>query len=97
MLVSVGLPDYHKPLKVGTWIKVRLAASMFLSSHFIIRVPFFLLFGFKFNKGTLTQKGQKGTTQEPRLTSRQPRVRSSKFNRRTPEALLVKGLVRFRV
>ena len=27
---------------------------------FIIRVPFFLLFGF--NKETLTQKGQKGTT-----------------------------------
>ena len=30
----------------------------------MIRVPFFLLFGF--NKGTLKQKGQKGTTQEPR-------------------------------
>ena len=31
----------------------------------MIRVPFFLLFGF--NKGALNQKGQKGTTQEPRL------------------------------
>ena len=30
----------------------------------MIRVPFFLLFGF--NKGALNQKGQKGTTQEPR-------------------------------
>ena len=29
----------------------------------MIRVPFFLLFGF--NKGALNQKGQKGTTQEP--------------------------------
>ena len=36
----------------------------FLSSPFIIRVPFFLLFGF--NKGTLHKKGQKHTTQEPR-------------------------------
>ena len=31
----------------------------------MIRVPFFLLFGF--NKGALNQKGQKGTTQEPRI------------------------------
>ena len=37
----------------------------FLSSPFIIRVPFFLIFSF--NKGTLNQKGQKGTTQEPRI------------------------------
>ena len=33
------------------------------SSPFIIRVPFFLLFGF--NKGTQTKKGQKATTREP--------------------------------
>ena len=32
----------------------------------MISVPFFLLFGF--NKGALNQKGQKGTTQEPRNT-----------------------------
>ena len=38
--------------------------SRFLSNPFIIRVPFFLIFSF--NKGTLNQKGQKGTTQEPR-------------------------------
>ena len=37
--------------------------SRFLSSPFIIRVPFFLILGF--NKGTLKQKGQKSTTQEP--------------------------------
>ena len=30
----------------------------------MIRVPFFLLFGF--SKGALKQKGQKGTTQGPR-------------------------------
>ena len=29
----------------------------------MIRVPFFLLFGF--NKGALNQKGQKGAAQEP--------------------------------
>ena len=38
--------------------------SRFLSSPIMIRVPFFLLLGF--NKGTLNQKGQKGTTQKPR-------------------------------
>ena len=38
--------------------------SRFLSSTIIIRVPFFLLFGF--NKGTRKAKGQKGTTQKPR-------------------------------
>ena len=37
--------------------------TRFLSSPIMIRVPFFLLFGF--NKGALNQKGQKGTTQEP--------------------------------
>ena len=37
----------------------------FLGSPIIIKVPFFLLFGV--DKGTLKQKGQKGTTQEPRL------------------------------
>ena len=42
----------------GVW-----RASRFLSP-IVIRVPFFLLFGF--NKGALNQKGQKGTTQEPR-------------------------------
>ena len=36
----------------------------FLSSPFIIRVPFFLIVSFK--KGTQKQKGRKGTTQEPR-------------------------------
>ena len=34
----------------------------------MIRVPFFLLFGF--NKGALNQKGQKGTTLEPRFRVR---------------------------
>ena len=38
--------------------------SRFLSNPFMIRVPFFLIFSF--NKGNLNQKGQKGTTQEPR-------------------------------
>ena len=37
----------------------------FLSSPFTIRVPFFLILSF--SKGTLKQKGQKGTTQEPRF------------------------------
>ena len=37
----------------------------FQGSPIIIKVPFFLLFGV--DKGTLKQKGQKGTTQEPRL------------------------------
>ena len=37
--------------------------SKFLSSPFIIRVPFFLLFCF--NKETPKWKGQKGTIQEP--------------------------------
>ena len=41
-----------------------------LSGPFIIRVPFFLIFSF--NKGTLNQKGQKGTTQEPRYTALSP-------------------------
>ena len=40
--------------------------TRFLSNPFIIRVPFFLMFSF--NKGTLNQKGQKGTTQEPSLS-----------------------------
>ena len=39
------------------------ACTKFLSSPFTIRVPFFLLFGS--NMGSLNQKGQKGTTQEP--------------------------------
>ena len=38
-------------------------STRFLSSPFMIRVPFFLLFGY--NKGTQKQKGHKGTTQEP--------------------------------
>ena len=36
----------------------------FLSSPFIIRVPFFLIVSF--NKGTQKQKGRKGTPQKPR-------------------------------
>ena len=36
----------------------------------MIRVPFFLLFGF--NKGALNQKGQEGTTQEPRYSMVDP-------------------------
>ena len=43
------------------------AVSRFLSRPVIIRVPFFLILSF--NKGTLKQKGQKGTTQEPRFRS----------------------------
>ena len=39
-------------------------APRFLSRPFIMRVPFFLILSF--NKGTLKQEGQKGTTQEPR-------------------------------
>ena len=38
--------------------------SRFLSSPFVITVPFFLIFGF--DKGTQKQKGQKGITQKPR-------------------------------
>ena len=38
--------------------------ARFLSRPFIIWVPFFLILSFI--KGTLKQKGQKGTTQEPR-------------------------------
>ena len=38
--------------------------TSFPSGPLIIRVPFFLLFGF--NKGTRKKKGQKGTTGEPR-------------------------------
>ena len=41
------------------------AITRILSGPFIIRVPFFPLFGF--NKGTRKKKGQKGTTQEPSL------------------------------
>ena len=39
--------------------------TRFPSSPLIIRVPFFLLFGF--NKGTQKEKGQKGTTGEPSI------------------------------
>ena len=39
--------------------------SRFPSSPSIIRVPFFLLFGF--TKGTQKEKGQKGTTREPSI------------------------------
>ena len=49
----------------GTWPAWPLSYSRFLSNPFMIRVPFFLIFSF--NKGTLNQKGQKGTTQEPRF------------------------------
>ena len=51
---TFGEDDKSSPLNVN-W-------SRFLRSPFI-RVPFFLLFGF--NKRTLKQKGQKGTSQEP--------------------------------
>ena len=47
---------------MGIWFRVQGLESRFLSSLFTIRVPFFLLLSF--NKGTLKQKGQKGTTQE---------------------------------
>ena len=46
-------------------IEIIKAPTRILSGPFIIRVPFFLIFSF--NKGTLNQKGQKGTTQEPSL------------------------------
>ena len=36
-----------------------LFCPWFLSSLFIIRVPFFLLFGFGFNKGALNKKGKR--------------------------------------
>ena len=45
--------------------EVLVLITRFLSSLIIIRVLFFLLFGF--NKGAQEQKGQKGITQEPRL------------------------------
>ena len=38
--------------------------SRFLSSPFIIRVPFFLIFSY--NKRTLKQKGQKGNLVDPK-------------------------------
>ena len=44
---------------------VAISISRFLSRPFIIRVPFFLMLSF--NRGTLKQKGQKGTTPEPRF------------------------------
>ena len=43
---------------------IPIIKARFLSRPLIIRVPFFLLFGS--NTGSLKQKGQKGTTQEPR-------------------------------
>ena len=45
----------------------------FLSSLFIIRVTFFILFGF--GKGALTEKGQKGTTQGPSYCSYKKELR----------------------
>ena len=39
--------------------------TKFPSGPFIIRIPFFLLFGFY--KGAQKEKGQKGTTGEPTL------------------------------
>ena len=50
-------------LRILGWWKGQGPLTRFLSNPFIIRVPFFLMFSF--NKGTLNQKGQKGTTQEP--------------------------------
>ena len=52
---------------MGFRITGRLAFRIprFPSSPLIIRVPFFLLFGF--NKGTQKEKGYKGTTGEPRF------------------------------
>ena len=44
----------------------------FPSSPLIIRVPIFLLFGF--NQGTPKEKGQKGTTGEPRFQQDQFQV-----------------------
>ena len=41
----------------------------FLSNPFIIRVPSFLIFSF--GKETPNQKGQKGTTQEPRCRKKE--------------------------
>ena len=48
----------------------------------MIRAPFFLLFGF--DKGTLKQKGQKATTQEPRGSGWFTRFPSSPFKIRVP-------------
>ena len=42
-----------------------MTLARFPSSPLIIRVPFFLLFGF--NEGAPKRKGQKGTTGEPSL------------------------------
>ena len=54
----------------------------------MIRVPFFLLFGF--SKGPLKQKGYKGTTQEPgnsrrsrNLEPETPNLKSQKMKRYT--------------
>ena len=53
------------PLSSFRCLEMSESASQtrFPSSPLIIRVPFFLLFGF--NKGTQKEKGQKGTTGEP--------------------------------
>ena len=55
--------------------------SRFLRNPFTIRVPFFLIFSF--NKGTLNQKGQKGTTQEPSY--------NGSLNTRTQQVLARRG------
>ena len=61
-----------------------MKGSRFLSRPFIIRVPFFLILSF--NKGTLKQKGQKGTTQfllqaliEARFHSSQRQLRAARL------------------
>ena len=58
--------NMETPYKMGKRVLLgNLVNSRFPSSPLIIRAPFFLLFGF--NKGTQKEKGQKGTTQQPRI------------------------------
>ena len=56
--------SFIKSLSPRALVWFRGFITRFLSNPFIIKVPFFLIFSF--NKGTLNQKGPKGTTQEPR-------------------------------
>ena len=72
--------------------------SRFPSSPLIIRVPFFLLFGF--NKGTQKEKGQKGTTGEPRSAccdQRPGTARSFRFRASRDFAVLGRAVANYGV
>ena len=81
-----ALPKLIKAMKVhyktlnrkGPTLNSQPSNPRFLSSPIMIRVTFFLLFGF--NKGALNQKGQKGTTQEPRIPNSKSPAQHSRFH-----------------